>query len=260
MPNEDELYFDNLESDDDNALNDEPNALLDDDDDGDNPPEPERRGNPAVALQAERQKRRDLEERLRETELQQARMQALLERTGGQQPDQNARNEYNQRLTEQLLENPADVLNWHQQQVEGRLTAKIAQLEAPSMVDKYARTKPAYQEVLNKVPKIREGLENMVYNSKTSGLSDDLIEDQVNQALELFAEVAGANKSAANSTAKSRLTSIHDGGQRGKGRTAEQLWAEKKALSKQGPSGANEFLKWAKSPEGLKVSAAMFQQ
>lgn len=256
MPIDDELNLDPLDNDDDALLIEDDDASPSVDDDEDEP-QHQRRGNPAVALQAERQKRREMEERLREMELQHARTQALLERTGQPQQDPRAYEEYNQRLAEQLLENPSGVLQYHQQQAEARFNQKLASLQAPTMVEKHVKANPAYRAVLEAAPEVREGLETMVHNGLVSGLDEETLDDQVSKAFDLFAKVAGANKASAVNPAKHRASSIVDGGQRVKARSPEQIWEQQKALSKKGPQGAKQFLDWAKTPEGRKVAAAL---
>jgi hypothetical protein len=215
-------------------------------------PEPKRGGDRTVALRQERERRRELESEIASMRAQQQQerllLQSLSQRGYGQQQQQPqlTPEEYNERLLEQLTENPSQVFNNYATQLQQQLRQQFAPAVRETALNRVFKSNPEYKEVYEMYPEVIDG---WLESESTNGV---ISEEAIHNALGYFhgKEQGRASKAQPKAIAKDRATSVASkktSAPRVQGTFEEIMRAKTKEL------GHNKAGAWALSSEGRAV-------
>lgn len=244
---EDDLDLDNLP-------NEEPEdgePLEGEDESGEDDP-PRKGGNLTKALQAERRAARELREQLEAERRQRMHAETLLQTVGQhQRQPQMTPEEYNQRLQEDLLERPGDVLNQMGQSMEHRLLQRFQPLIQTSMTA-FLGSHPEYSTAYSR-PVVRTAVDAYIQDALKAGRVPD--QEELAGAVSYLHSIwedgrknAGQASPEEGDPAKRRLsTNVGKGNTGANRKDPDAIWAEKQKLAKSNPAA---YAKWAESPEG----------
>lgn len=256
MAKPEDLDLDNLNLQDEDEELEQDGGQEEDDDES----PPSRGGNVAKALQEERRQRRELQRQMAEAQEQLKRANAFMERLGnGQQQQQRQQQDptqYREQLQTWMLERPDEFYQAIQRQAQESVLQQVAPvlaLQAERIITRNDAHKAVYE-----VPEIRDVVDQFIANQVETGGITSLqdLQQVVNETMDAIVKIRGAATSKQADPAKGRLSStVGKGGGGSSRKSAEEIWAEKRNLAR---TNRTEYTKWANSPEGKKVRAALY--
>lgn len=219
-------------------LQDEPAQVVEEDQGEEAPP---KQGDLSVALRQEREKRREVEDRLRRLEEDQTRNDMLLQRLAPKGPD---REELNRQYQEKLFQSPYDEVQNLRQQI-GQDVAQQYRGQFADVAKMRMATHPDYGDFYSADTTARKFIDAFIDNELLTNNRID--ENRLKNAVEGIKELRGEAKPNIAMKGKERATSIVDKGKSTKssdGLTDLEIW--EKAVYSLLPK---DLVAWEKKPE-----------